>query len=115
VIVTNPSHYAVALAYQSGMGAPKLLAKGMGELALKIREVGTENRVPMVEAAPLARALYRHVDLDQEIPAALYAAVAEVLAYVYQLRSWRAEGGSYPLPPRDISVPVELVPEALNG
>jgi flagellar biosynthetic protein FlhB len=93
VIVTNPSHYAVALAYKSGMGAPKVLAKGMGEMALKIRQIGAENGVPMVEAAPLARALYRHVELDQEIPATLYAAVAEVLAYVYQLSNWRAEGG----------------------
>jgi flagellar biosynthetic protein FlhB len=57
----------------------------MGEIALKIRQVGAENAVPIIEAAPLARALYRHVDLDQEIPATLYAAVAEVLAYIYQL------------------------------
>ena len=115
VIVTNPSHYAVALAYKTGMGAPKLLAKGMGEVALKIRQVGAENAVPTVEAAPLARALYRHGELDQEIPAALYAAVAEVLAYVYQLSSWRAVGGAYPLPPREITVPAELVPEAAHG
>ena len=115
VIVTNPSHYAVALAYKTGMGAPKLLAKGMGEVALKIRQIGAENAVPTVEAAPLARALYRHAELDQEIPAALYAAVAEVLAYVYQLSSWRAVGGAYPLPPREIAVPAELVPEAAHG
>jgi flagellar biosynthetic protein FlhB len=115
VIVTNPSHYAVALAYKTGMGAPKLLAKGMGEVALKIRQIGAENAVPTVEAAPLARALYRHAELDQEIPAALYAAVAEVLAYVYQLSSWRAVGGVYPLPPREIAVPAELVPEAAHG
>jgi flagellar biosynthetic protein FlhB len=115
VIVTNPSHYAVALAYKTGMGAPKLLAKGMGEVALKIRQIGAENAVPTVEAAPLARALYRHAELDQEIPAALYAAVAEVLAYVYQLSSWRALGGVYPLPPREIAVPAELVPEAAHG
>jgi len=115
VIVTNPSHYAVALAYKTGMGAPKLLAKGMGEVALKIRQIGAENAVPTVEAAPLARALYRHGELDQEIPAALYAAVAEVLAYVYQLSSWRAVGGIYPLPPREIAVPAELVPEAAHG
>jgi flagellar biosynthetic protein FlhB len=115
VIVTNPSHYAVALVYKAGMGAPKLLAKGMGEVALKIRQIGAENTVPTVEAAPLARALYRHAELDQEIPAALYAAVAEVLAYVYQLSSWRAVGGAYPLPPREIAVPPELVPEAAHG
>lgn len=115
VIVTNPSHYAVALAYKAGMGAPKLLAKGRGEVALKIREIGAAHAVPTVEAAPLARALYRHAELDQEIPVALYGAVAEVLAYVYQLSSWREAGGSYPLPPRAIAVPAELVPEALHG
>ena len=115
VIVTNPTHFAVALAYKSGMGAPKVLAKGMGQIALKIREIGAENGIPMLEAPPLARALYRHADIDQEIPSALYAAVAEVLAYVYQLANWRQVGGQYPIPPREISVPSELVPEAVNG
>ena len=116
VIVTNPTHFAVALAYSSGMGAPKVLAKGMGEIALKIREVGAANGVPMLEAPPLARALYRHAELDQEIPSALYAAVAEVLAYVYQLANWRKVGGHYPLPPREIVVPGELVPaEVIHG
>ena len=115
VIVTNPTHFAVALAYKSGMGAPKVLAKGAGEIALKIREIGAANGVPMLEAPPLARALYHHADIDQEIPSALYAAVAEVLAYVYQLANWRQVGGNYPMPPREISVPTELVPEAVNG
>jgi flagellar biosynthetic protein FlhB len=115
VIVTNPTHFAVALAYKSGMGAPKILAKGIGEIALRIRQIGAENGVPMLEAPPLARALYRHAELDQEIPAALYAAVAEVLAYVYQLANWRQVGGRYPIPPREIAVPAELVPEAVNG
>ena len=115
VIVTNPTHFAVALAYKSGMAAPKVLAKGMGEIALKIREVGAQNAVPMLEAPPLARALYRHGDIDKEIPSALYAAVAEVLAYVYQLDSWRRVGGAYPLPPRSIAVPAELVPELIDG
>lgn len=115
VIVTNPTHFAVALAYKSGMGAPKVLAKGMGEIALRIREVGAANGVPMLEAPPLARALYRHAELDQEIPSTLYAAVAEVLAYVYQLANWRRAGGNYPMPPRDIAVPAELVPEVVNG
>jgi flagellar biosynthesis protein FlhB len=115
VIVTNPTHFAVALAYKSGMGAPKVVAKGRGDVALKIREIGAENGVSMLEAPPLARALYKHTELDQEIPAALYAAVAEVLAYVYQLSNWRQVGGSYPTPPREIAVPAELVPEAVNG
>lgn len=115
VIVTNPTHFAVALAYKSGMGAPKVLAKGMGDIALKIREIGAANSVPMLEAPPLARALYRHAEIDQEIPATLYAAVAEVLAYVYQLATWRQVGGNYPMPPREIAVPAELVPEVING
>jgi flagellar biosynthetic protein FlhB len=115
VIVTNPTHFAVALAYKSGMGAPKVLAKGMGEIALRIREIGAASGVPTLEAPPLARALYRHADLDQEIPSTLYAAVAEVLAYVYQLANWRQVGGNYPTPPREIAVPAELVAEASNG
>lgn len=115
VIVTNPTHFAVALAYKSGMSAPRVVAKGVGEIALKIREIGAEHAVPMLEAPPLARALYRHAELDQEIPSALYAAVAEVLAYVYQLTNWRQVGGNYPMPPREIAVPAELVPEAVNG
>lgn len=115
VIVTNPTHFAIALAYKSGMGAPKVVAKGRGDVALKIREIGAEHGVPMLEAPPLARALYRHAELDQEVPSGLYAAVAEVLAYVYQLTNWRQVGGNYPQPPREISVPAELVPEAING
>ena len=115
VIVTNPTHFAVALSYKSGMSAPKVLAKGMGDIALRIREIGAENNVPMLEAPPLARALYRHAEIDQEIPSALYAAVAEVLAYVYQLANWRQVGGNYPMPPREIAVPVDLVPELING
>ncbi len=114
VIVTNPGHYAVALAYKSGMQAPKVLAKGLGEIALKIRQLGAESDIPIVEAAPLARALYRHVELDQEIPSTLYAAVAEVLAYIYQLSNWRQSGGEQPLPPRAITVPDELLVEAAN-
>jgi flagellar biosynthesis protein FlhB len=115
VIVTNPTHFAVALAYKSGMAAPKVVAKGQGNIALKIREIGAEHGVPMLEAPPLARALHRHTELDQEVPSSLYAAVAEVLAYVYQLSNWRQVGGSYPKPPREITVPAELVPEVVNG
>ena len=115
VIVTNPTHFAVALAYKSGMGAPNVVARGMGEIALKIRAIGVEHGVPLLEAPPLARALYRHTELDQEIPGALYAAVAEVLAYVYQLSAWRQQGGNYPLPPRDIPVPAAMTVEALDG
>ena len=113
VIVTNPTHFAVALAYKSGMGAPRVVAKGMGEVARRIRELGAEHGVPLLEAPPLARALHRHVDLDREIPGTLYAAVAEALAWVYQLTNWRQTGGQYPIPPRDLQVPPELVPEAV--
>ncbi len=113
VIVTNPTHYAVALAYKSGMSAPKVVAKGVGAIALKIREIGAECSVPILEAPPLARALYKHADLDADIPGGLYAAVAEVLAYIYQLANWRQAGGGYPMPPRNLPVPAELVPEAI--
>ncbi|MBS1189642.1 MAG: Flagellar biosynthetic protein FlhB [Rhodocyclaceae bacterium] len=112
VIVTNPTHFAVALSYKAGMVAPKVVAKGMGEVARKIKELGAEHGVPLLEAPPLARALYRHAGLDAEIPSALYTAVAEVLAYVYQLANWRSGGGAYPNPPKDLPVPPELVPEA---
>ena len=112
VVVTNPTHYAVALSYKAGMTAPKVVAKGRGAIALKIRELAAEHRVPLMEAPPLARALYKHTDIDAEIPSALYNAVAEVLAYIYQLSQWRQAGGNYPVPPRDLPVPAELVPEA---
>ncbi len=113
VVVTNPTHYAVALSYRAGMGAPKVVAKGVGAVALKIREVASESTVPIMEAPPLARALYKHTEIDAEIPSALYNAVAEVLAYIYQLANWRLSGGVYPVPPRDLPVPPELVPEAV--
>jgi flagellar biosynthetic protein FlhB len=112
VIVTNPTHYAVALSYKNGMGAPKVVAKGMGAIAQKIKELGAEHAVPLLEAPPLARALYKHAEIDNEIPSALYNAVAEVLAYIYQLGNWRQVGGAYPMPPRNLPVPAELVPEA---
>jgi flagellar biosynthetic protein FlhB len=106
VIVTNPTHYAVALVYRQGeMRAPRVVAKGSYLLAQRIRELGEENNVPILEAPPLARALYKHAELDQEIPATLFSAVAEVLAYVYQLRSYNKEGGAMPQLPTDLPVP----------
>ncbi|HLN63161.1 MAG TPA: flagellar biosynthesis protein FlhB [Symbiobacteriaceae bacterium] len=87
VVVTNPTHFAVALSYkQPAMGAPKVLAKGQGFVALRIRELAKEADVAIVENPPLARALYAQADVGQEIPADLYQAVAEVLAFVYQLK-----------------------------
>ncbi|MCQ4347262.1 flagellar biosynthesis protein FlhB [Pseudomonas stutzeri] len=109
VIVTNPTHYAVALSYEEGsMGAPKVVAKGAELVAARIRELGAEHGVPLLEAPPLARALYHHVDLDKEIPAELYTAVAEVLAWAYRLRRVREEGGERPPTPRDLPVPAGL-------
>ena len=97
VIVTNPTHYAVALKYEAGkMRAPTVVAMGMDEIALKIREIGNAHRVATVEAPPLARALYRNAKLDQEIPVQLYAAVAQVLSYVFQLRRWHPSHGPMP-------------------
>lgn len=87
VVVTNPTHYAVAIAYKPGeMPAPKVLAKGQGLIALRIREIAKEHDVPVLENPPLARELHKVVDIGQEVPAALYQAVAEVLAFVFQLR-----------------------------
>ena len=88
VIITNPTHYAIALKYEEGqMAAPQIVAKGMGLLAERIMELGQEHAVPVLQAPPLARALYRHADVGDTVPERLYTAVAEVLAYVYQLRN----------------------------
>jgi flagellar biosynthesis protein FlhB len=86
VIITNPTHFAVALQYERGMNAPVCLAKGVDAVALKIREVAGKNNVPIVENPPLARALYATVEIDQEIPVEHYKAVAEVIGYVMRLR-----------------------------
>ncbi len=97
VVVTNPTHYAVALKYTAGaMRAPKVVAKGVDEMALAIRELAGKHRIAVVEAPPLARALYRLAKVDQEIPVKLYAAVAQVLSYVYQLRAWVPGRGPMP-------------------
>jgi flagellar biosynthetic protein FlhB len=86
VIITNPTHYAVALQYERGMAAPVCLAKGVDALALKIREIAGEHRIPIVENPPLARALHATVEIDQPIPPEHYKAVAEVIGYVLRLR-----------------------------
>jgi flagellar biosynthetic protein FlhB len=118
VVVTNPSHFAVALKYDSAtMSAPQVVAKGMNAIARKIRETASEHHVPIVEAPPLARALYRHAEIGSQVPAALYTAVAEVLAYVYQLNQYFAADRAAPLPkpepPAAIVVPVGMDPGEL--
>ena len=112
VVVTNPTHFAVALKYAEGQrGAPRVVAKGTDEVAARIREIAKENKVALLEAPALARALYKHTDIDDEIPEALYSAVAEVLAYVYQLRAYtKGKTDQYPDRPKKLAVPPELDP-----
>jgi flagellar biosynthesis protein FlhB len=112
VVVTNPTHFAVALKYGEGQrGAPRVVAKGTDEVAAKIRELAKEHKVALLEAPALARALYKHTDIDDEIPEALYSAVAEVLAYVYQLRAYsKGTLDEYPDRPQRLQVPPEMDP-----
>jgi flagellar biosynthetic protein FlhB len=110
VIVVNPTHYAVAIRYRRGVDrAPLLLAKGVGLLAAEIVSRGRGLGIPVVEAPPLARAVYRHVEPGEPVPVALYRATAEVLAYVWKMQRWRAQGGQRPVPPKaqegEIEVP----------
>jgi flagellar biosynthesis protein FlhB len=104
VIVVNPTHYAVALKYDSGkMGAPRVVAKGVDELAFRIREVAEMHKVAIVSSPPLARSLYREGEIGREIPVRLYSAVAQILSYVYQLRAWRHGAATLPaLPEIDV-------------
>lgn len=114
VVITNPTHYAVAIKYKDdGMRAPVVVAKGTDAIALKIREIAAENNVLTMEAPKLARALYAHTELGSEIPEALYSAVAEVLAYVFQMRLFKKDGGFRPDVPKTLPVPEELDPHSL--
>ncbi|MGO3999790.1 flagellar biosynthesis protein FlhB [Pseudomonas fluorescens] len=110
VVITNPTHYAVALKYDPDKGgAPMLVAKGSDFLALKIREIAVSNNVLLLESPALARSIYYSTELDQEIPGGLYLAVAQVLAYVYQIRQFRAGKGKRPEPFKDeVPIPPEL-------
>jgi flagellar biosynthesis protein FlhB len=111
LVVMNPTHYAVALKYEDGtMGAPRVVAKGADLIALKIRDLAKDSKVPVLQAPVLARALYAHTELDREIPQALFAAVAQVLAYVYQLRAAMAGRGPEPGELPELNVPPELDP-----
>lgn len=110
VVITNPTHYSVALKYDEERGgAPYVVAMGADFLALKIREVARENDIPLVAAAPLARALYYSAEINEEIPDGLYTAVAQVLAYVYQLRNYKTYQAQKPYPPseKDLQIPGE--------
>lgn len=113
VVVTNPTHFAVALKYdQLKMGAPRVVAKGTDLLAARIRELAVEHKVPLFEAPPLARALYHTTEIDREIPGGLYLAVAQVLAYIYQLRTATAD--ARPLRPQP-AIPEDFMQYANKG
>ena len=112
IVVVNPTHYAVAIRYdEAAGGAPRVVAKGLDELAMRIQAIARESGVPVLSAPPLARALYAHVELDQEIPQALYVAVAQVLVYVYQLKRWIPGRSTAPQAPVDLPVPTEMDPK----
>jgi flagellar biosynthetic protein FlhB len=109
VVITNPTHFAVALKYDPAQGsAPLLLAKGSDFTALKIREIAQQHNVMLLESPGLARAVYYSTELDQQIPAGLYLAVAQVLAYVYQLRQFQSGKGKRPSPLPDLPIPPDL-------
>ncbi|HBD11594.1 MAG TPA: flagellar biosynthesis protein FlhB [Porticoccaceae bacterium] len=109
VVITNPSHYAVALKYdEHGSRAPVVVAKGRDLIAARIREVASEHDIALFSAPPLARAIYATTDLNQEIPARLYVAVAQVLAYIHQLNQAARPGRPKPQPPRNLPVPEDL-------
>ena len=111
LVVMNPTHYAVALKYdESSMAAPRVVAKGADLLALRIRDLAREAKVPVLQAPPLARALYTHTEVDQEIPARLFSAVAQVLAWVYQLRDALAAGRTLATDAPVPEIPADLDP-----
>jgi flagellar biosynthetic protein FlhB len=112
VVITNPTHFAVALKYDGArMAAPQVVAKGMNLIAANIRELAAEHKVPVLEAPSLARALYKHVPVEQPVPAALYTAVAEVMAWVYQLTQYmNGQGLAEPVAPHRIAVPDGMDP-----
>jgi flagellar biosynthesis protein FlhB len=112
IVVVNPTHYAVAIRYdEAAMDAPRVVAKGVDILAARIQAIARESNVPVLEAPPLARALYAHVDIDREVPRELYAAIAQVLAYVYQLKRWVPGRSAAPRAPDDIDVPPGMDPK----
>ncbi|HET7796188.1 MAG TPA: flagellar biosynthesis protein FlhB [Rhizobacter sp.] len=116
LVVMNPTHYAVALKYDDAkMAAPRVVAKGADLMAFKIRDTAKASQVPVLQAPVLARALYAHAEVDREIPAALFSAVAQVLAYVYQLRASLTGRVAAPGALPDLNVPAELDPHNKPG
>jgi flagellar biosynthesis protein FlhB len=114
VVITNPTHYAVAIRYKEGEnGAPIVVAKGVDVIAQKIKEIAAEHEIMTLESPKLARALYAHAELEREIPQTLYSAVAEILAYVFQLRVFNQHGGVRPVMPANVPVPDALDPHTL--
>ena len=112
LVVMNPSHYAVALKYdEASMAAPRVVAKGADLIALRIRDLARQAKVPVLQAPPLARALYAHTEVDQEIPARLFSAVAQVLAWVYQLRDAMAAGRTLTSEPPVPEIPADMDPQ----
>ncbi|PCH59996.1 MAG: flagellar biosynthesis protein FlhB [SAR86 cluster bacterium] len=110
VIITNPSHYAVALSYdKNSSSAPKMVAKGVDLIALKIREVGSEHKVPIITSPQLARAIYYNTEIGQEIPSGLYVAVAQVLAYIYQLKLYAQGKIKKPVLAKKMKIPNTLM------
>ena len=110
VVITNPTHYAVALSYeQNSMSAPRLVARGVDFMAQRIRHVAEQNDVTVFSSPMLARALYFNTKLDREIPTGLYLAVAQILAYIYQLRASKLDGNiTIPDKPRELPIPAEF-------
>ncbi|WP_370293049.1 flagellar biosynthesis protein FlhB [Thalassolituus sp.] len=109
VVITNPTHYSVALKYQAGsMGAPIMVAKGTDQAAMKIREIAKEHNIPQMQAPPLARALYKHSRVGDEIPEGLYVAVAQVLAYIFQMDQFAKGRGPRPERKPDMPIPRDL-------
>ena len=110
-VVMNPTHYAVAIQYdEATMSAPRVISKGADLLAMKIRDIAKAHEIPVLQSPPLARALYAHAELDQAIPATLYTAVAQVLAYVYRLKAALRGEGRMPDSLVEPFVPPELDP-----
>ncbi len=110
VIITNPTHFAVALRYdESKMKAPQLVAKGADLVAQNIIEIGRKHAVPLVSIPPLARTIFFHTEVGEEIPSSLYMAVAKVLAYVFQLKQYRRGKATRPKLPREFEIPPEMV------